>query len=74
MIADLEARPDGGCALRFEGKQVSFPAQAAEALAAVYEAGAPFTPAGLPGRLDLAGRLVLARRLVREGFLRQVDA
>ena len=73
MIAELEARPDGGCALRFEGKQVSFPAQAAEALAAVYE-GAPFTPAGLPGRLDLAGRLVLARRLVREGFLRQVDA
>ena len=74
VIAELESRPDGGCALRFEGKQVSFPAQAAEALAAAYAAGAPFTPAQLPGRLDASGRLVLARRLVREGFLRQVDA
>ena len=34
--------------------------------AAGYE---PFTPADLPGDLDDEGRLVLVRRLVREGFL-----
>ena len=33
------------------------------------EAEAPVTLADLPGRLDAAGRVVLARRLVREGFL-----
>lgn len=71
VIADLEPRPDGGVALRFEGKQVAFPAHAAAEVAAVHAATAPFTAAQLPGRLDGAGRLVLARRLVREGFLLQ---
>ena len=46
-----------------------FPPQAAEAVAAVHAAPASFTAAELPGRLDAAGRLVLVRRLVREGFL-----
>ncbi|MFO1059854.1 MAG: hypothetical protein U1E53_23165 [Dongiaceae bacterium] len=32
-------------------------------------AGRPFTAAGLPGPLDAAGRLVLVRRLLREGAL-----
>lgn len=71
VIADLEPRPDGGVALRFEGKLVAFPAHAADEVAAVHAATAAFTAAQLPGRLDGAGRLVLARRLVREGFLRQ---
>ena len=31
----------------------------------------PFSAATLPGSLDEAGRLVLLRRLVREGFLRR---
>ena len=69
VIADLEPGPGGGVALRFEGKQVSFPPQAAEAVAAVHAAHGPFTAADLPGRLDAAGRLVLVRRLVREGYL-----
>ena len=30
----------------------------------------PFTAADLPGRLDEESRLVLVRRLVREGLLR----
>jgi hypothetical protein len=30
----------------------------------------PFTAADLPGSLDTAGRLVLVRRLVREGLVR----
>jgi len=70
VIAELE-QSDGVATLRFEGKQVRFPLQAAEAVAAAHAAGRPFTPAELPGRLDAAGRLVLVKRLVREGFLRQ---
>jgi hypothetical protein len=73
VIAELE-RSDAGVSLRFEGKEVRFPAQAAEAVAATHAADAPFTAAGLPGPLDAAGRLVLVRRLVREGFLRLIEA
>jgi len=73
VIADLEPRPSGGVALRFEGKRVRFPAHAEAEVAAIHAAAAPFTAAQLPGRLDPAGRLVLVRRLVREGFLLQRD-
>lgn len=69
VIADLEPGPGGGVALRFEGKRVRFPPQTAEAVAAVHAAQGSFTAAELPGRLDAAGRLVLVRRLVREGYL-----
>jgi hypothetical protein len=72
VIADLEAT-DAGVALRFEGKEVRFPPQAAAAVAFAHAAGGPFTAAELPGSLDGAGRLVLVRRLVREGFLWQPD-
>ena len=71
VIADLESRPGGGVALRFEGKEVRFPAQAATAVTAIHGATAPFTAAELPGTLDASGRLVLVRRLVREGYLLQ---
>jgi hypothetical protein len=37
---------------------------------AAAEAEGTFTASELPGELDDAGRLVLVRRLVREGFLR----
>ena len=73
VLADLEPRPPGGVALRFEGKRVCFPPHAEAEVAAIAAATAPFTAAQLPGRLDGAGRLVLVRRLVREGFLRQRD-
>jgi len=73
VIADLEREPDGSVGLRFEGKRVCFPPQAASAVAAAYAATAPFTAAQLPGPLDATGRLVLARRLVREGFALQVQ-
>jgi len=69
VIADLEERPDG-LALVFEAKEIRFPAQASPELRACFESEAPFEPAELPGELDGEGRLVLARRLVREGFLR----
>jgi cupin superfamily protein len=70
VIADLGAT-DGGVTLRFEGKEVRFPPQAAAAVAFAHASAGPFSAAELPGSLDEAGRLVLVRRLVREGFLWQ---
>jgi cupin superfamily protein len=69
VIADLEESPDG-LALVFEGKEVRFPAHASPELRACLESEDPFRLADIPGELDSEGRLVLARRLVREGFLR----
>ena len=56
--------------LLFEGKEVRFPSKAARTVAAAAECPGPFSAAELPGTLDERGRLVLVRRLVREGFLR----
>ncbi len=69
VIADLEEESDT-LVLVFEGKEIRFPAHAAPQLRACFESETPFRLAELPGELDDAGRLVLARRLVREGFLR----
>jgi hypothetical protein len=69
VIADLD-----GTTLSFEGKQVAFPERVHEALVDVFEATGPFTAADLPGGLDDEGRLVLVRRLIREGFLRRSAA
>ena len=71
VIADLE-ETDGAVTLVFEGKEIGFPAHAEPELRACFEAEDPFCASGLPGELDADGRLVLARRLVREGFLRVV--
>ena len=71
MIADFE-EANGAVSLVFEGKEIGFPAHAAPELRACFEAEDPFCASGLPGELDADGRLVLARRLVREGFLRVV--
>jgi hypothetical protein len=68
VIAELES-DEAGATLLFEGKQLRLPPQAVEALEAAYLCHGPFTAAELPGPLDAAGRLVLVRRLVREGFL-----
>lgn len=72
VIADLDTT-DTGVTLRFEGKEVRFPPQATAAVAFAHAAAGPFTAADLPGTLDEPGRLVLVRRLVREGFLLQPD-
>jgi hypothetical protein len=69
VIAHLVER-DGSVSLVFEGRELTFPAHVRDELAAVAGADEPFTPSELPGSLDDAGRLVLVRRLVREGFLR----
>jgi ribosomal protein L16 Arg81 hydroxylase len=70
----LEDAADGGrVRLSFSGKSITFPARAREEVEALADADGPVTAGGLPGGLDEAGRLVLVRRLVREGFLRLVD-
>jgi hypothetical protein len=66
VIADLD-----GTTLSFEGRDLRFPARVAAELEFVVTVERPFRAADLPGSLDEAGRLVLVRRLVREGFLRR---
>ena len=72
VIADVEPTGDG-VTLCFEGRELRFPSQARDAVVAVHAAAGPFTAAELPESLDLEGRLVLVRRLVREGFLRALS-
>jgi Cupin superfamily protein len=66
VIADLH-----GTTLLFEGREVSFPDRLALELAFLVTVEGSFSGSDLPGTLDDAGRLVLLRRLVREGFLRR---
>jgi lysine-specific demethylase/histidyl-hydroxylase NO66 len=71
VIFELEEAADGRALLLFEGKELHFPPQATEAVRALAaEPEGPVSAAALPGALDEPGRLVLVRRLVREGFLR----
>jgi ribosomal protein L16 Arg81 hydroxylase len=63
-----------GTTLSFEGKHVELPEHAAAELEAIVAADEPFTAGSLPGELDEDGRLVLVRRLIREGFLRRSAA
>lgn len=55
--------------LAFQGKQVELPAYTAASVACCTR-DEPFSAADLPDELDAPGRLVLIRRLLREGFLR----
>jgi hypothetical protein len=66
VIADLH-----GTTLQFEGKSLRFPDRLAAELEFLVTTEGAFTAADLPGELDAAGRVVLVRRLVREGFLRR---
>ena len=69
VIADLQ-----GTTLSFEGKHVSFPDHARDELEAIVAAEQPFRAVELPGELDEESRLVLLRRLIREGFVRRSAA
>ena len=66
VIADLD-----GTTLSFEGRTLRFPDRLAPELEFLVTTESPFRVSELPGELDDAGRLVLVRRLVREGFLRR---
>jgi hypothetical protein len=58
--------------LEFDGTSVRMPDRVRPQVDAILAADQPFTVADLPGPLDDEGRLVLVRRLVREGLLRIV--
>lgn len=66
VIADLH-----GTTLVFEGRDLRFPQRLAAELDFLVTTDGPFRGSEVPGSLDDAGRLVLLRRLVREGFLRR---
>ena len=68
VIADLDV-DDREARLSFEGQKLSLPARVEAELKYVLRVDGPFTAADLPGRLDEESRLVLVRRLVREGLL-----
>ena len=56
-------------AIRFRSREVRVD-ESADPIEACFEREQPIRVSDLPGGLDLDGRLVLVRRLVREGFLR----
>jgi hypothetical protein len=60
--------------LIFEGKRIRVPERALTELRAIAEWEGPFTADELPGELDAESRLVLIRRLIREGFVRRSAA
>ena len=66
VIADLD-----GTTLHFEGKALRLPERLSLELEFLVTVERPFRASELPGDLDDEGRLVLVRRLVREGFLRR---
>ena len=66
VIADLH-----GTTLVFEGRELRFPERLARELEFVVTTDDSFRVGDLPGDLDGPGKLVLVRRLVREGFLRR---
>jgi ribosomal protein L16 Arg81 hydroxylase len=72
VLFELERGPETST-LVFEGKELRFPTKAAAAVEAVVAQPGPFSASDLPGPLDERGRLVLVRRLVREGFLRALQ-
>jgi hypothetical protein len=74
---ELRRRPASFCEVRTDGdgvaaflgdRELRMPARVEPAMRWVADRADPFRPSGIPG-LDDAGRLVLARRLVREGLL-----
>jgi hypothetical protein len=73
VIAEF-AEDGDGVSLAFEGRRLVFPAHAGPDVAFAASVTGTFTARDLPGSLDDEGRLVLVRRLVREGFLRLTDA
>ena len=74
LETELARRPTvlaelNGTTLAFEGKRLDFPPHVADELEFIASSEESFRAADLPGELDEESRLVLVRRLVREGFL-----
>ena len=74
LETELARRPTvlaelNGTTLAFEGKRLDFPPNVADELEFIASSEESFRAADLPGELDEESRLVLVRRLIREGFL-----
>jgi bifunctional lysine-specific demethylase and histidyl-hydroxylase NO66 len=69
VLSSVEEEGDA-IALAFHGKRLVLPGRLWREADYLVGADERFTAADLPGELDEAGRVVLVRRLVREGFLR----
>lgn len=67
LIARVEVSPDS-VLVRCFGRKITFPQHAAPAVRFAL-ANERFTVKDLPGNLDSAGKITLARRLIREGLL-----
>ncbi|MEU6551888.1 cupin domain-containing protein [Streptomyces sp. NPDC046915] len=64
------SQSDSTVSVTFHNKSVELPAQVAEQVMWVVSGStSTFSPAEIPGRLDLPGRMVLAQTFVREGLL-----
>jgi hypothetical protein len=59
-------------AVKFGSMTITLPSFTCDAVRFAL-AGPPFVVSDLPGQLDLAGKIVLVSRLVREGLLRRED-
>jgi bifunctional lysine-specific demethylase and histidyl-hydroxylase NO66 len=68
VVADM-AVAEEEVKLFYDGHQLAFPADVEREIEFMLGADEPFRPSDLPGELDAESRLVLVRRLVREGFL-----
>ncbi len=68
FLAYLIDEDESGIRLRFHRHEISFPAHVGEALRTALETPR-FRIGDLPGNLDDDGKLVLVRRLIREGLL-----
>ena len=62
---------DGTLVVEAPSVTVTFPSDAGEAAKALL-GGRPVKICDIPGTLDLAGKLALARRMIREGLVRSV--
>jgi hypothetical protein len=56
----------------FGSTQITMPSFTREAVAFAL-GGTPFSVGDLPGQLDEAGKIVLVRRLIREGLLKRAE-
>jgi ribosomal protein L16 Arg81 hydroxylase len=68
VVADMAVVGDT-VKLFFDGHHLELPADLERDVEFMVETDEPFRPSDLPGQLDEESRLVLIRRLVREGFL-----
>jgi hypothetical protein len=68
VVADVGVF-DEQVSLFFDGHRLDFPKEVEQDIEFMVETDETFRPLDLPGQLDDESRLVLVRRLVREGFL-----